>query len=88
VKPVVQAFAKIDSEVEMEQLFNELFTENEREALSLRWELMRQLKDGKTQRTIAKDLHISLCKVTRGNKILKDKNSVSNRLLSEENRDE
>ncbi len=88
MKPLVQAFAKISSAEEMEQLFNELFTENEREALSLRWELMRQLKDGKTQRTIAKDLHISLCKVTRGNKILKDKNSVSNRLLNEENRDE
>ena len=34
------------------------------------------LKEGKTQREIAKELKVSLCKVTRGSKILKQTNSI------------
>lgn len=74
-------FASLDNTEEMEQLMNELFTENELSALVLRWELMKKLKKGKTQRAIASELHVSLCKVTRGNKILKDTNSVSGKIL-------
>ncbi len=84
MRGVIKALCSVTSISDMEKLLKELLTENEQEALDLRWELMRQLKEGKTQRQIAGDLHISLCKVTRGNKILKDKNSISNSLLDEE----
>lgn len=85
---IAAILSSVTDEEEMAKLLQELFTANELEALDLRWQLMRQLKAGKTQRQIARDLHVSLCKVTRGNKILKDKTSVSNRLLDEEIIDE
>jgi len=43
------------------------------------------LKEGRTQRAIAHELKVSLCKVTRGSKILKDKNSVITKYLVKEN---
>lgn len=88
MKTVAEVLASISDSKEMQQLLQELLTEKELDALQLRWELMRQLKEGKTQREIARDLHVSLCKVTRGNKILKDTNSVTNRMLNKEYHDE
>jgi TrpR family trp operon transcriptional repressor len=44
---------------------------------------MKDLHDGKTQREIANDLGISLCKITRGSKILKDPESQMNIVLKE-----
>ena len=37
---------------------------------------MRMLVEGSTQREIANELGVSLCKVTRGSKILKNKESI------------
>ncbi len=84
MKGLIKALCSVTDESAMEKLIHELLTEREREAITLRWELMRQLKVGKTQRAIAENLHVSLCKVTRGNKILKDKNSISSDLLEKE----
>lgn len=81
IDELAAVFASVEKADDMEKLMSELFTENELSALILRWELMKMLKEGKTQRAIASDLHVSLCKVTRGNKILKDKNSMSGKLL-------
>lgn len=81
IAELAEVFASLDDAGDMEQLMGELFTENEISALILRWELMKKLKAGKTQRAIASELHISLCKVTRGNKILKDKKSMSGKIL-------
>lgn len=39
------------------------------------------LSEGKTQREIAQDLKVSLCKVTRGAKILKNNKSVVTKYL-------
>ena len=39
------------------------------------------LNEGMTQREIAKELNVSLCKVTRGSKILKDKNALIKKYL-------
>ena len=38
-------------------------TESEIETLSKRWRILEMLKDGFTQRDIAKELKVSLCKV-------------------------
>ena len=74
----------INSEVEMTNFFKELLTESEIETLSKRWRILDLLAKGKTQREIAKELQVSLCKVTRGAKILKDKNSVLGKYLIKE----
>ena len=72
----------IDTTAEIEAFFKELLTESELETLSKRWRILEMLKEGCTQREIAKDLQVSLCKVTRGAKIMKDKNSILAKYLN------
>lgn len=67
----------------MRKLFSEIFTPAEIQDVALRWRLMEMLDQGIPQRKIASDLGISLCKITRGSKILKKRNSVSKRLLNQ-----
>lgn len=64
------------TEAEIVTFLKELLTESELDTLSKRWRILKMLANGSTQREIAKDLQVSLCKVTRGAKILKNKNSV------------
>ncbi len=81
VYELVKAFARIDTIRTMRIFFNEIFTEAERKDFALRWQLMKMLKKGVPQREIASRLGISLCKITRGAKILRDKNSVVNKII-------
>ncbi len=74
-------FAQIQDHDEMIAFFEEIFTPKEVSDLKLRWELLKELHAGHTQRRIASDHKISLCKITRGSKILKKGNSVTKRLL-------
>ena len=78
---LASAFARIDDVKEMKKFFEEIFTDAERHDLGLRWELMRRLRNKVPQRDIASQLGISLCKITRGAKIVKDPKSVTNRLM-------
>ncbi len=78
---VVRVFTEITDPVEMKAIFEELFTDAERRDLASRWGLMRDLKEGISQRNIAKKRKISLCKITRGSKILKNPESISGRLI-------
>ena len=68
---------------DMERFLGEILTPAERHDLTLRWELMRRLNLGTSQRQIASDLKISLCKITRGAKVLKNSESISRKLLAE-----
>ena len=86
IQEISKLVKKLHSEAEIESFFKELLTESEIETLSKRWRILEMLKDGFTQRDIAKELKVSLCKVTRGAKILKDKNStLSRHLIKEKN---
>ena len=76
----------LQSEAEIETFFKELLTESEIETLSKRWRILEMLKQGYTQREISKDLQVSLCKVTRGAKILKNKDSILAKFLIRENK--
>lgn len=72
----------------MKDLLLALLTQKEREEITLRWSLVKQLHEGRSQRAVAADLGLSLCKITRGAKELKQKNSVFPklfRLLGEKN---
>lgn len=75
----------LHTEIEIETFFKELLTESEIEILSKRWRILKMLSAGVTQRDIAKELQVSLCKVTRGSKILKDKTSILANYLKMEN---
>ena len=61
--------------------FQELFTRAEIEDFALRWRLLKMLKSGVPQRKIAARLGISLCKITRGSKVLKKRNSKIKQVL-------
>ena len=79
---IARVFAEVGDPAVMVQLFSELLTDAERHDLALRWELLKLLRDGVPQREIASKLHVSLCKITRGAKILKDEHSVVRRILA------
>ena len=75
------AAASVTDHAEMETFLAELLTPNELHDLVLRWELLELLEEGVSQRQVAATLGISLCKITRGAKILKRAGSVSSRVL-------
>jgi TrpR family trp operon transcriptional repressor len=78
---LIDILCGITDKAEMKKLFSEIFTPAELDDLTLRWKLIRELSQGKTQREVAKDLGISLCKITRGARLLKDKHSVVRRIF-------
>ena len=75
-RDLLHILASVKDVQEMEALFTELFTASELADLSLRWKLLKDLYSGMTQRKIAEKYGISLCKITRGSKILKQKDSA------------
>ncbi|HOS97548.1 MAG TPA: Trp family transcriptional regulator [Deltaproteobacteria bacterium] len=76
-----KVFAGITDYDEMKTFFEEIFTPKELRDLALRWQLLKELHEGKTQRDIAARYRISLCKITRGSKVLKKRNSSVRRVL-------
>ena len=79
---IIDAFLSIRDHSIMDQFLKEIFTDPERKDFELRWEVMKKLRNKIPQRKIASDLGVSLCKITRGAKILKDKSSISNTILT------
>lgn len=82
LEELVQIFAKTTDPRAVRRLMEELLTRSELEDLSKRWYLMKELYQGKPQRKIAQEMEISLCKITRGSKILKQDNSEFKKILS------
>lgn len=86
IQKISKLVKNLHTEAEVESFFKELLTKSEIETLSKRWRILEMLNQGYTQREIAKDLQVSLCKVTRGAKILKDKDSILAQFLIRENK--
>jgi len=76
-----KVFAQIHDHKDMIAFFEEILTPKEISDLKLRWELLKELYEGHAQRNIAAKYKISLCKITRGSKILKKPGSLTKRLL-------
>jgi TrpR family trp operon transcriptional repressor len=72
---IASALADTGDEKLIEKFFVSFLTPRELHELSQRWELVKLLDQGMTQRGIAKKLGISLCKITRGSRELKKKPS-------------
>ena len=73
---LAQAIAARKQPAVIERFLLELLTPGEAHDLALRWELVELLVAGVSQRQIASRLGISLCKITRGAKILKKRNGA------------
>jgi len=78
---LIKIFIDIDDPDEMASFFQEIFTPNEIEDISLRWQLLKELHEGQTQRSIATRHGMSLCKITRGSKVLKRGGSIAKKIL-------
>lgn len=82
-RELIEIFVRTKDAQEMEVLFREIFTPSEIETLTLRWQLLKDLYAGKTQRKIAAEHKISLCKITRGSKLLKARGSYLKKILDD-----
>jgi TrpR family transcriptional regulator, trp operon repressor len=58
-----------------------LLTPSEMDEIAKRWALVKEIATGRPQREIAKDLGLSLCKITRGSRELKKESSAFKRML-------
>jgi TrpR family trp operon transcriptional repressor len=67
----------------MRRFMEGILTPGELEEIGRRWELVKLLERGVSQRQIAKKLGMSLCKITRGSRELKKNNSAMKKVLDE-----
>ena len=70
IREITNFILKLRSREELMAFFKEMIYESEFATLSKRWRILSMLAEGRTQRDIVKELNVSLCKVTRGSKIL------------------
>lgn len=82
-KDLLEFINKIDNVEDLESVFKDIFTDAERNDFTLRWQLLNDLYQHIPQREIAANLKISLCKITRGSKILKNKDSLVRQEMSD-----
>ena len=82
-KELIEAFCRINKPSVMKKFMSEIFTPAEIDDFVLRWRLMSMLLDSVPQRKIAAKLGISTCKITRGSRVLKTGNSVTERILKD-----
>ena len=80
---LVEVLCRITEPVIMRRFFSEIFTPAEIDDFVLRWRLMEMLQSGVSQRDIATELGISLCKITRGSKVLRTGNSITERIFKD-----
>lgn len=82
IKEICQIISELNNKEEVEQFLNELLTQSELSDIEQRWNILKKLTDNESQRKISKNLSVSLCKITRGSKILKDEKSMIKKILS------
>ncbi|WP_257310251.1 trp operon repressor [Geothrix fuzhouensis] len=70
----------------VEGFLRELLTPSEIHGISSRWELVKRLDAGQSQRAIATELGLSLCKITRGSRELKKPGSALRAMLDRHRR--
>ena len=73
--------SRVKDSVLIEEFLRCLLTPAEIADVAGRWALVKALREKKSQREIAKDLGVSLCKITRGSRELKKDNSAFVRIL-------
>jgi TrpR family trp operon transcriptional repressor len=76
-RTLLDALCGIRDAATMRQMLRELLTPGEYASLRKRWIILRMLREGHTQREVAKAIGGSLCNVTRGARILRTGKSVA-----------
>lgn len=84
ISQIYEIISKLNQPEKVEKFFSELLTESELKDVAQRWKIMKMMVENQSQRNISKELSVSLCKVTRGSKILKDGQSIIRKILFDE----
>lgn len=86
IKEIAQILSVTEDSELIEGFLKSILTRNEIDEISSRWELVKQLHNGVSQRKIAERFGLSLCKITRGSRELK-KNPSAFRIMIEKFRE-
>ena len=78
---LLNALCSIQDPLEMRRVLSDLLTRSEIAALQKRWAILCLLREGMPQREIARRIGGSLCNVTRGARLLRDKSCASANLM-------
>jgi TrpR family trp operon transcriptional repressor len=81
LKELSLTLSRVKDSVLIEEFLECLLTPAEIADVAGRWALVKALREKTSQREIAKDLGVSLCKITRGSRELKKDNSAFARIL-------
>ncbi len=81
LKEISRILSRLDNARIIEDFLISILTDNEAKNISSRWEIIKRIEQGISQRKIASELHLSLCKITRGSRELKKTNSVLKKIL-------
>lgn len=79
---LLEIISSITDADELRLFFEDMLTDKETADITDRYLLMEDLIKGKSQRDIAQDRKMSLCKITRGSKMLKKKDGYMRRYLN------
>jgi TrpR family trp operon transcriptional repressor len=79
---IISILSSIDNKEDMAALLDDLLTDKEILDIIDRFLVLDDLYRGKSQRDIASNRRMSLCKITRGSKMLKKKDGYMRKLLS------
>ena len=82
LKEISRILSRLDNTRIIEEFLISILTDNEAKNISSRWEIIKRIEQGISQRKIASDLHLSLCKITRGSRELKKSKSVLKKILT------
>ena len=81
ISEMANALANAANPELIEGFLYSLLTPSEADEIAKRWALVKDLSRGRPQRDIAKELGLSLCKITRGSRELKKDGSPFRRML-------
>ena len=83
IAEIARILADITDRRLIEDFLGCLLTQNELREVDGRWQLVKLLEQGLSQRAIAQKLSMSLCKITRGSKELKKRDSAFKRVIQQ-----
>ncbi len=85
IREIAAVLAELDDKKLIERFLKSLLTGSETREIELRWELVKLLHGGMSQRKISEKLGVSLCKITRGSRELKKNPSVFRDMIEKHN---
>ena len=81
IREISSELSLTDDRTLIEGFLYSILTVAEAENIATRWELVKLMDRGVSQRKIAERLGLSLCKITRGSKELKKEDSAFGRMI-------